>query len=59
SIHHCLTYHGSSANTSGAPRLSLAIHMCTENARPVDDRREGLTAYLDDNQICPVIHGSI
>ena len=58
SIHHCLTYHGSSANTSGSPRLSLAIHMCTENSSPVGGRREGLTAYLDHPQICPVIHDS-
>lgn len=33
--HHAMTWHGSSANTSGRPRRALAIHMMTEQTRYV------------------------
>ena len=56
SFHHCLTFHGSSANTSGMPRRSFAIHMRTNRSRPVDDRRSGLATYIDNPEICPVFH---
>jgi len=56
SFHHSLTFHGSSANISGEPRRSFAIHMRTNRSRPVGDRRSGLTAYIDDLEICPVFH---
>lgn len=56
SFHHSLTFHGSSANISGLPRRSFAIHMRTNRSRPVDDRRSGLTTYIDDPVICPVFH---
>ena len=48
SFHHCLTFHGSGPNLSAGPRRSLAIHMRTENSAPVDGRRAGLTAFIDD-----------
>lgn len=57
SIHHNLTYHGSIANTSGTPRRSFAIHMRTENSRPRDGVREGLTRFIDRLDYCPVIFG--
>jgi hypothetical protein len=38
------------------PRRSFAIHMRTNRSRPVGDRRSGLTAYIDDLEICPVFH---
>ncbi len=56
SFHHSLTFHGSSANISGLPRRSFAIHMRTNRSRPVGDRRSGLTTYIDDPVICPVFH---
>ncbi|NKB71931.1 MAG: hypothetical protein GKR89_33055 [Candidatus Latescibacteria bacterium] len=56
SFHHCLTFHGSSANTSAGPRRSLAIHMRTEKSAPVDDARAGLTAFIDDPERNPVIY---
>jgi hypothetical protein len=56
SFHHSLTFHGSSANTSGVPRRSFAIHMRTNRSRPTDDRRSGLATYIDNPEICPVFH---
>ncbi|MEM7539939.1 MAG: phytanoyl-CoA dioxygenase family protein [Chloroflexota bacterium] len=57
SFHHNLTYHGSVANTSGAPRRSFAVHMRTEKSRPADGVREGLTRFIDNFDYCPVIYG--
>ncbi|MBV7338606.1 phytanoyl-CoA dioxygenase family protein [Chloroflexi bacterium TSY] len=57
SFHHNLTYHGSEANLSGAPRRSFAIHMRTEKSRPIDGRRAGLTRFIDDLDYCPMIFG--
>ena len=59
SFHHCLTFHGSGPNYSGRPRRSFAIHMRTENSRPVNDLRQGLTAYIDQVDLCPVIYGRL
>lgn len=55
SFHDRLTFHGSGPNTSGRPRRSFAIHLRTEKSRPVGDRREGLTTFIDDHTLCPVI----
>ncbi|MCX5661807.1 MAG: phytanoyl-CoA dioxygenase family protein [Planctomycetota bacterium] len=57
SIHDDLTIHGSGLNHSGRPRRSLAIHMRTQASRPIGDKREGLTTYLEDPLTCPVIYG--
>jgi ectoine hydroxylase-related dioxygenase (phytanoyl-CoA dioxygenase family) len=56
SFHHCLTYHASGANRSGEPRRSFALHLRTERSAPAGGRREGLTRFIDDEQICPVIY---
>lgn len=57
SFHHNLTMHGSSENTQDQPRRSFAIHLRTENSRPIEDKRIGLTAFIDDPRYCPVIWG--
>lgn len=56
SLHDCYTLHGSGENRSGRPRRSFAIHLRTQNSRPVDDLRKGLTRYIDDESVCPVIY---
>jgi ectoine hydroxylase-related dioxygenase (phytanoyl-CoA dioxygenase family) len=56
SLHDCHTLHGSGENRSGEPRKSFAVHLRTRNSRPVDDRREGLTRFIDDETLCPVIY---
>ncbi len=55
SFHDKLTFHGSGSNHSGSPRISLAVHMRTQNSRPVEDRRAGLTEFIDKHDLCPVI----
>ncbi len=57
SIHHKLTLHGSGLNVSSEPRRSFAIHLRTEKSAPIDGRREELTKYIDDINICPIIYG--
>ncbi len=57
SFHHKLTFHGSGPNRSSQPRRSFAVHMRTENARPRDGLRQGLTAFIDDPSYCPIIYG--
>jgi len=59
SFHHSLTFHASGPNHSGRPRRSLAVHLRTQNSRPVDDRREGLSRYIDDPELCPTLYGRL
>jgi hypothetical protein len=54
SFHHRLTFHGSVANTSGAPRASLAIHLRTEKSSTPPG--SWVAKYLDHPEICPVIY---
>lgn len=56
SFHHNLTLHGSGPNLSARPRRSFAIHLRTDKSRPVDDRRAGLTNFIDNHQYCPVVY---
>ncbi|MBS14046.1 MAG: hypothetical protein CME19_20920 [Gemmatimonadetes bacterium] len=56
SLHDCFTVHGSGENRSDAPRRNFAIHLRTQNSRPVDNRRQGLTSFIDDTEVCPVIY---
>ncbi|MGI8907712.1 MAG: phytanoyl-CoA dioxygenase family protein [Candidatus Sumerlaeaceae bacterium] len=55
SLHDDLTWHGSGANLSHSPRMAFAIHMRTEKSLPIGDAREGLTKYIDDTAVCPII----
>ena len=55
SVHHSLALHGSGPNQSNGPRRSFAIHMRAANSAPVGNKREGLTAFIDDPDYCPVI----
>ena len=57
SFHNCLTYHASGSNLSSNLRRSFAIHLRTEKAKPVDDRRIGLTQFIDNLDYCPIIYG--
>jgi hypothetical protein len=57
SFHHSLTYHGSGPNHGDAPRRSFAVHLRTENSAPRQGQREGLTRFIDNLAICPVIYG--
>ena len=57
SCHDFRTLHGSGPNTTSYPRRSFALHMRTNKSAPRDELREGLTEYIDDFSICPVIFG--
>lgn len=57
SVHHSLAYHGSGPNQSTLPRRSLAIHMRTQNSAPRAGKREGLTRFIKEHDVCPVIYG--
>lgn len=59
SVHHCLTLHGSGPNWADQPRRSFAVHLRTQNARPVNGERRGLAEFIDDPELCPVIYGSL
>lgn len=59
SFHDDYTLHGSGPNTSGMPRRSFAVHLRTQNSRPVNDERRGLAAFIDDPEVCPVIYGRL
>ena len=52
-LHHRLLVHGSGANTSPRPRLSLAIHLRTERSSHKPGTWEA--EFLDDPATCPVI----
>jgi ectoine hydroxylase-related dioxygenase (phytanoyl-CoA dioxygenase family) len=57
SLHDCLTLHGSGPNTGHRPRLSLAVHLRTEVARPLEGAEDYWVAHLDQAAVCPVIFG--
>jgi hypothetical protein len=60
SVHDKLTLHGSGPNSSDRPRRSLAIHCRSERSRPAlrdGTTRVGLTTYIDDFEVCPIIYG--
>jgi ectoine hydroxylase-related dioxygenase (phytanoyl-CoA dioxygenase family) len=57
SIHHNKTFHASGPNHGSIPRRSLAIHARTDQSQPVDGVRAGLTEFIDDFKVCPVIYG--
>lgn len=57
SFHDCLTFHGSGPNRSGGLRRSFAVHLRTQNSRPVEGKRQGLTEFIDDAELCPYVYG--
>ncbi|MBI5093998.1 MAG: phytanoyl-CoA dioxygenase family protein [Candidatus Hydrogenedentes bacterium] len=59
SFHDRLTFHGSGPNLSSGPRRSFAVHMRTEKSRPVNNARQGLTEFIDNEAWCPVIYGKL
>lgn len=56
SFHDDYTLHGSGTNTSSEPRRSFAVHLRTQNSRPVNNQRTGLATFIDDTTLCPVIY---
>ena len=56
SFHHCLTFHGSRPNRSGAPRRSFAIHMRTENSCPAAPSEGTLAQFIHNTDYCPVVY---
>ena len=57
SLHDCITYHGSGPNYSQLPRRSFAIHLRTEKSQTKNNRRDGLTEFIDDDYANPIIVG--
>jgi ectoine hydroxylase-related dioxygenase (phytanoyl-CoA dioxygenase family) len=55
SIHHRLTVHGSGLNTSGRPRMSLALHLRTERSQTVPGIEDYYISQLDDPEFAPVL----
>jgi ectoine hydroxylase-related dioxygenase (phytanoyl-CoA dioxygenase family) len=58
SFHHRLTVHGSGDNRSTEPRISLAVHLCTERSRRVPGARSVYIDHLEDERHAPVIFGT-
>ena len=56
SFHHCLTFHGSRANRSDAPRRSFAIHMRTEQSHPAGQPEGILAKFINNTEYCPVFY---
>ncbi len=56
SFHHCLTYHGSGPNLSASPRISLALHLRTDQSRPKPGDDHFYVSHLDDPKMWPVIY---
>ena len=56
SIHDKMTIHGSSPNSSGMPRRSLAIHIRTDKSHPVK-KGSGFARFLNNPMINPIIFG--
>lgn len=57
SLHHHLTFHGSGANTSGAPRMSLALHMRTDESGPASgEPAPWVMKWTQDTSVCPIWH---
>ena len=57
SLHHCLTFHGSHANTSTNARCSLAVHLRDERATPVPESDNYYVSHLGKPAYSPVLYG--
>lgn len=55
SLHHSLTVHGSLANESAKPRVSLAIHLRNQQATPVPGDKNYYVSNLKDERYSPII----
>lgn len=53
SFHHRMLLHGSHQNISSKPRLSLAVHLRTENSKI--DPKSNFARFLNRPEICPII----
>ncbi|HEY8668773.1 MAG TPA: phytanoyl-CoA dioxygenase family protein [Tepidisphaeraceae bacterium] len=56
SFHHRYTIHGSSANRSGRPRISLAVHLRTEKTRMTRDKPDLFQSSLENPAFNPVLY---
>ena len=55
SVHHKKTFHGSEANQSAEPRLSVLAFLRTERSEPLSGSDSYWVQHLDDQSICPAI----
>lgn len=58
SFHHRRTLHGSTVNRATWPRRSLAIHLRTDKAKPMQLAPEGYSEDLENPAVCPALFGS-
>ena len=56
SVHHRRTFHGSEANRSAEPRLSVLAFLRTQRSEPLAGSDSYWVQHLDDQSICPVIY---
>tara|TARA_B100000902_G_C27287147_1_gene905071 strand:+ start:1348 stop:2145 length:798 start_codon:yes stop_codon:yes gene_type:complete len=59
SLHHCLTIHGSLANESTKPRISLAVHLRNQHATPLPESNNYYVSNLGNSRYSPVIFGEL
>ncbi len=58
SFHHRHTFHGSGPNVASWPRCSFAMHLRTENSRPIPGiEKDVFTNKLGDHDVCPILYG--
>ncbi len=56
SFHNQLTFHASGPNTSGFPRVSLALHLRTDRSKTILDEKGNepwVAQWINDTTICP------
>ena len=46
-FHHALTWHGSSANTSGRPRRAIALHYMSDETRYIASGNHPMKAFVE------------
>ncbi len=59
SLHHCLTVHGSLANESTKPRISLAVHLRNQHTTPIPENDNYYVSNLEDKRYSPIIFGKM
>jgi ectoine hydroxylase-related dioxygenase (phytanoyl-CoA dioxygenase family) len=58
SVHHKLTVHGSTQNTSQRTRYGMALHLRTDRSNPVAGVEDPLVALASDESLSPVLYGA-